>query len=171
MVYLALLPLMRTRRLASSRLNWLPPADLNGLVLFVERRNLVSARVPSHFNWPLPGIYPGGGGKGGRCLGFTILSLSRVGCLETWDPQTPGNLRVCPDLSSPNATAMLVLLLCTGIAGWATHITNNMYKVFILLWGNKFRLMSPLLGQFAYFCIPCICTALPRCWLFYGRNM
>ena len=25
------------------------PADLNGLVLFAERRNLVSARVPSHF--------------------------------------------------------------------------------------------------------------------------
>jgi hypothetical protein len=25
-----------------------PPADLNGLVHFVERRNLVSARVPSH---------------------------------------------------------------------------------------------------------------------------
>jgi hypothetical protein len=24
-------------------------ADLNGLVLFAERRNLVSARVPSHF--------------------------------------------------------------------------------------------------------------------------
>ena len=39
---------------------WLPvvdwteaPADLNGLVRFAERRNLVSARVPSHFNWPL----------------------------------------------------------------------------------------------------------------------
>ena len=30
------------------------PADLNGLVPFAERRNLVSARVPSHFNWPLP---------------------------------------------------------------------------------------------------------------------
>jgi len=30
-----------------------PPADLNGLVRFSERRNLVSARLPSHFNWPL----------------------------------------------------------------------------------------------------------------------
>ena len=29
------------------------PADLNGLVRFAERRNLVSARVPSHFNWSL----------------------------------------------------------------------------------------------------------------------
>ena len=33
----------------SSRLNWRPPADLNGLVRFIERRNLVSARVPSRF--------------------------------------------------------------------------------------------------------------------------
>ena len=38
---------------ASRRLNWRPPADLNGLVRFAERRNLVSLRVPSHFNWPL----------------------------------------------------------------------------------------------------------------------
>jgi len=38
---------------ASSRLNWRPPADLNWLVRFAERRNLVSARVPSHFNWPV----------------------------------------------------------------------------------------------------------------------
>jgi hypothetical protein len=39
MVYPALLPLMRTSR----------PADLNGLVRLAERRNLISARVPSHF--------------------------------------------------------------------------------------------------------------------------
>ena len=26
---------------------------LNGLVRFAERRNVVSARVPSHFNWPV----------------------------------------------------------------------------------------------------------------------
>jgi len=38
---------------ASSRLNWRPLADLNGLVRFAERLNLVFARVPSHFNWPL----------------------------------------------------------------------------------------------------------------------
>jgi len=34
---------------ANSRMNWRPPADLNGLVRFGERRNLVSAHVPSHF--------------------------------------------------------------------------------------------------------------------------
>jgi len=39
---------------SSSRLNWRSPADLNELVRFAGRRNLVSARVPLHFNWPLP---------------------------------------------------------------------------------------------------------------------
>jgi len=34
---------------ASSRLNWRPPTDLNGLVRCAERPNLVSAHVPSHF--------------------------------------------------------------------------------------------------------------------------
>ena len=48
---------------ASSRLNWPQirtdaPADLNGLVHFAERRNLVSARVPSHFKCSLH-IYRG----------------------------------------------------------------------------------------------------------------
>jgi len=33
---------------ANSRLNW-RHADLNGLVRFAERRNLIHARVPLHF--------------------------------------------------------------------------------------------------------------------------
>jgi hypothetical protein len=48
MVYPALLPLMRTPRLLVVDLTD-APADLNELVRFAERRNLVSARVPSHF--------------------------------------------------------------------------------------------------------------------------
>jgi len=48
MVYPALLPLMRTPRLPVVD-GTDGPADLNGLVRFAERRNLVSARVPSHF--------------------------------------------------------------------------------------------------------------------------
>jgi hypothetical protein len=48
MVYPALLPLMHTPRLPV--VDWTEvPADLNRLVRFSERRNLVSARVPSHF--------------------------------------------------------------------------------------------------------------------------
>jgi hypothetical protein len=45
---LHLLPLMNTPRLPV--VDWThAPADLNGLVRFAERQNLVSARVPSHF--------------------------------------------------------------------------------------------------------------------------
>jgi hypothetical protein len=48
MVYPALLPLMRTPRLPI--VDWTDThADVNGLVRFAERRNLVSAHVPSHF--------------------------------------------------------------------------------------------------------------------------
>jgi hypothetical protein len=36
---------------ASNRLNWRPPADLNGLVRFAERRNLVYVHVQSHFKF------------------------------------------------------------------------------------------------------------------------
>ena len=42
---------------ASSRMNWRPPADLNGLVRFAERRNLVSARAPSHFRRSLLSVW------------------------------------------------------------------------------------------------------------------
>jgi len=46
---------MRTPRL--SVVDWTyAPADLNGLVRFVERRNLVSARVPSHIKRSLKGV-------------------------------------------------------------------------------------------------------------------
>jgi len=55
MLYPALLPLMPTPRLPV--VDWTDaPADLNGLVLFAERRNLVSARVASHFKRSLPNI-------------------------------------------------------------------------------------------------------------------
>jgi hypothetical protein len=55
MAYPALLPLMRTPRLlVIDRTD--APADLNELVRFAERRNLVSARVPSNFERSLLGI-------------------------------------------------------------------------------------------------------------------
>ena len=40
------------------------------------------------------GIFPGG--KGGRCIGLTILPPSCTDCLEIWEPQTPGTLRAWP---------------------------------------------------------------------------
>ena len=60
-VYPALLPLIRTPRLPV--VDWTDvPADLNGIVRFAERPNLVSARVPSHFKRSLPLT------KDGRCM-------------------------------------------------------------------------------------------------------
>jgi len=48
MVYPALLPLMRLPRLPV--VDWIDAlTDINGLVRFAERRNLVYARMPSHF--------------------------------------------------------------------------------------------------------------------------
>jgi hypothetical protein len=53
MVYPTLLPLIRTTRLPV--VDWTDaPADLNGLVRFAERPNLVSARLPSHFKRSVP---------------------------------------------------------------------------------------------------------------------
>jgi hypothetical protein len=53
MVYPALLPLMRKPQLPV--VEWTDaPAGLNGLVRFAERRNLVSAPMPSHFKRSLP---------------------------------------------------------------------------------------------------------------------
>jgi len=75
MVYSALLPLMRTPRLPV--VDWTDaPADLNGLVRFAERRNLVSVYVPSHFKRSLlsmhlvgdTGGWRGAGG-GRKCFG------------------------------------------------------------------------------------------------------
>jgi len=58
MVYPALLPLMRTPRLpAVDRTD--APADINWLVRFAERRILVSACAPSHFNWSLQLVWSG----------------------------------------------------------------------------------------------------------------
>ena len=52
-VYPALITLMRTPRLPA--VDWTDdPPDLNGLVRFGERRNLVSARVPSRFKRTIP---------------------------------------------------------------------------------------------------------------------
>ena len=51
MVYPALLPMTRTPR--PLEVDWTDaPADLNVLVRYAGRRNLVSVHVPSHINWP-----------------------------------------------------------------------------------------------------------------------
>ena len=41
------------------------------------------------------------GGKGGRCVGLTILPPPCADCLEIWDPQPPGTLRACDGIALP----------------------------------------------------------------------
>ena len=76
---------MRTPRLPV--VDWTDAtADLNGLVRFAERRNLVSTRVPSHFNWPLPGA--------SRCNQYDVSKIKRgMPKLknELWSAQDKGN--------------------------------------------------------------------------------
>jgi hypothetical protein len=38
------------------------------------------------------------GGKVGRCVGLTTLPHACADCLEIWEPQPTGALRVCPGL-------------------------------------------------------------------------
>jgi hypothetical protein len=55
MVYPALLPLMRTPRPpVVDRTD--APANLDGLVRFAERRNLISARVPLNLKCSIPQV-------------------------------------------------------------------------------------------------------------------
>jgi len=41
-------------------------------------------------------------GKGGRCVGLTILPHSCADSLEMWEPQPPGTLRACPGIALPS---------------------------------------------------------------------
>jgi hypothetical protein len=74
--YPALLPLMRTPRLPA--VDWTDaPADLNGLVRFSERRNLVPVCVPSRFKRSLPVFLPRRYRPTGQGASF-YLSLARA---------------------------------------------------------------------------------------------
>jgi len=41
------------------------------------------------------------GGKGGRSLGLTTLSLSCANYLEVWEPKLPETVRDCPGFPLP----------------------------------------------------------------------
>ena len=58
------------------------------------------------------------GVEGGRCLGQTILPPSCADCLEIWEPQTPGNLRVCPGLYRNCFTLILYYII-----SYYSHLT------------------------------------------------
>ena len=59
------------------------------------------------------------GGKGGRCVGLTILPPSCADCLEIWEPQTPGTLRECLGLLY-TFTFTFLTVQKAGLAQWTT---------------------------------------------------
>ena len=102
MVYpalLPLLPLMRTPRLPVVDWTDPSPADLNGLVRFAERPNLVSARVPSRFKRALIrtrqiDCLNGGWGKIFRLLVLPFVppnAVARVCCEDSGSDTVQGH--------------------------------------------------------------------------------
>jgi len=51
------------------------------------------------------------GRKGGRCVRLAALPPSCADCLEIWEPQPPGTLRACPDLSWDCFLALVYLVV------------------------------------------------------------
>ena len=86
-----------------------PHANLNGLVRFDERRNLVSARMPSHFNWPLPGTYRGEKERSVRTADNLTTFIYRLS--RNWKLQSPGTLTACPSLYRDTFTFTFTFLL------------------------------------------------------------
>ena len=104
MVYPGLLPLMRTPRLPV--VDWTDaPADLNGLVCFVERRNLVSAHVPSHFKRSLPFVLYG---RKPVCVWLVRMPCVCSTCL--WDGLTFASLLLVPGTGPTPVSARLLRL-------------------------------------------------------------
>ena len=68
------------------------------------------------------------GGKGGRCVGLTNLSPSCADCLEIWEPQPPGILRVCPGLSVALPLPLLYILLRVCISWYLPPNTQKSRK-------------------------------------------
>jgi len=63
--------------------------------------------------------------KNGRCVGLTILPLLHVDCVEIWEPEAPGTLRVCPGLYRDCYTSIVPLLRCVSLPVFL----NELYRV------------------------------------------
>jgi len=101
---------------ASSRLNW-RPRRFKWLVHFAERRNLVSARVPSLFNWPLSQLWTYHAEISARaCLACHPYEHTKEACLSrTCSASSDMNRQWCCHLdhrcSSSSYQAQLIVLL------------------------------------------------------------
>ena len=61
-------------------------------------------------------------GKGGRCVGLTTLPPSCADCHEIWEPQSPGNQRVCPTLNKDCIT--LCVFFTANITILSAYLVN-----------------------------------------------
>jgi hypothetical protein len=114
MVYPALLPLMRTPRLPV--VDWTDtPADLNGLVRFAERRNLLSARVPSHF----------------KCSLHTYTYIRLIAKCHSIEALLRGFFHQSFFYSQNNSS---ISLICLNVAVWLCQVSlNNRCSTYCLL--------------------------------------
>jgi hypothetical protein len=68
----------------------------DGAIGIFHWHNLSGRNMALGLTQPLTGVFPGD--RRGRCIGLTTLPLSCADCLEIWEPEPPGTLRVCPGL-------------------------------------------------------------------------
>jgi hypothetical protein len=80
-------------------------------------------------------------GKGGRRIRLTTLSLSCTDCLETWESETSGTLRVCTGIILPFPSIILInLYLCrrTHILGQALSTQAERPALVLTFWHRSF---------------------------------
>jgi hypothetical protein len=111
-----------------------------GLAPFVLSLGARWRRVVSFTPWQL---YPKGKSPlpllpGDRCVGLTTLPPSCADCLEIWEPQPPGTLRVCPGLWWDRFTGIYVAYFATLNCSILRYLT-----VFVIAFRIvKFRMYS-----------------------------
>ena len=94
-------------------------------------------------------------GKGGRCVALTILAASFADCLEIWESQPPGTLRVCPGLYRDCSTFIYLSLPADMICSLVHFLSNLLFNdeqvlrialgYFRLTWWCKNLLSSQML--------------------------
>jgi hypothetical protein len=146
MVYPALLPLLCTPRLPV--VDWTDaPADLNGLVRFAERRNLVSARVPSHFTRSLHDALQyheqwAGAEARERIITERITTKKRCWCLPTSDINI---LKVVENLSR-----FYVTLRFTSTLAPSVYFKFSVPCIFYRFTNKSFQQMQLILSLFRF---------------------
>jgi len=134
-MYPASLPLMRKTRLPV--VDWTDaPADLNGIVRFSERRNVVSECMPSHFKRSLPlsswtGIAPWRWSKPCSCLESHLGSQEVEAARISWQTTIGSGKVVTPTHRPPLPLQEIPLVLIsivwrrTAVAQWLRYCATN----------------------------------------------